>query len=196
MRAGLQLITAPTLLPVTVEDVKAHLRVETADDDDYIENSIDRAIDYIEAGAGVCFMEQEWDQICDSFPYSSAAIELLRWPVTSITSIKYLDGGGQAQTWAATSYILNGYTRPPRVAPTYSQFWPLAAVQTLASVTIRFKAGQTDKKKVPPRMSQALYMLLGHWYENRSDVEVGTIASKVPEGSEEIIEGLRPPMFA
>lgn len=203
MRAGLALVTAATDEPIGLDEAKRHLRVEVPDDDDYIELLVAAARDYIEATANVCFMEQEFDQVHDAFPYYTEPYELLRWPVTSITSIKYLDQGNNVQTMPANQYILNGVTRPPRVAPAFAQYWPMLALQSLANVTIRYKAGvlktasvADDRKKIPPRMRQALYMLLGHWFENRADVEVGTITSKVPEGSEDIIAGLMVPKYA
>jgi uncharacterized phiE125 gp8 family phage protein len=195
--AGLTLITPPTDEPLSLEQAKRFLRVDIPDDDELIEDFIAASRDYVETRAGVCFLPQTWTQTHDNFPYYSDPFQLLRWPVTSIVSLKYLDASGQTQTWDPANYIFNGSTRPPRIAPTYARYWPILALQSLANVSIQFVAGFPDAKSVPPRFKQALYMTLGHWYEHRQSVDIErAVAIKVPEGTDEIIAELMPPLVA
>ncbi len=197
MRGGLTLVTAPTLEPVSLEQAKKFLRIDTADDDDTVEEFISAARDYIETEGGICFLPQTWDHTYDNFPYFSNPFELLRWPITSVVSLKYLDATGTWNTWDPSNYIINGTTRPPRIAPTYARYWPILALQSLGNVMIRVVAGFPDRASIPPRLRQGFYMMLGHWYEHRQaiDIERGT-AIRVPEGTEEIVAQFRPPLFA
>ena len=64
------LVTAPTVLPVSVADVKKALRIDSADDDDLIESLIRAAVDYYEGWTGIlglCLVEQTWRQSYDRF---------------------------------------------------------------------------------------------------------------------------------
>jgi uncharacterized phiE125 gp8 family phage protein len=197
VRAGLTLVTSPTAEPLQLEQAKKFLRVDQPDDDDLIEEFIAAARDYFEAEAGVCFLPQTWDHIYDNFPYYSQPFELLRWPISSVVSLKFLDANGVWNTWDPTNYILNGASRPPRLAPTYARYWPILALQSLGNVAIRVVAGFPDSKSIPPRLKQGLYMVLGHWYEHREAVTIERgVAIHVPLGTEEIIGQFRPPMFA
>lgn len=42
-------------------------------------------------------------------------------------------------------------------------------------------------ERVPPRMTQAVLMLVGHWFANREAVVTGTIAAQVPLAVEALL---------
>lgn len=197
MRSGLTLLTPPVGEPIGVELAKRHLRVDIDDDDDYIEELISMVRDYVETRAGVSFLQQTWIQNSDGFPYPMEPMDLLRWPVQTITSVKFRDAAGNLNTMLANQYILNGATRPPRLAPAYGQYWPMMALQSLDNVKVEMVTGFATAGDVPPRLRQILYMTLAHWYEHRMSVEMNERAPVlVPEGTEEILSELMPPLFA
>ena len=61
-------ITAPTLKPVSVMDVKAHLRIDTNDDDILIAAYIDSAIEEVEAWTRRAIMTQTWIMHLEEWP--------------------------------------------------------------------------------------------------------------------------------
>ena len=63
-----KLITAPTLKPVSVMDVKAHLRITTNDDDVLLTAYIDSAIEEVEAWTRRAIMTQVWEYYLDDWP--------------------------------------------------------------------------------------------------------------------------------
>jgi uncharacterized phiE125 gp8 family phage protein len=197
MRAGMVLITPPTVEPVTLTQAKAHLRVDISDDDQKITDLIVSARAHIEALANLALLTQTWDQIMDDFPYPNYPIELNRWPVQSIGSIKYTSAANITSTWPSTNYIANLANIPPRVAPVYAQFWPILALQTIGNCTIRTVNGWTDASIVPPDLKQAVLMLVADWYEDREDELVGVriVSVKVQRGIDELLAPYKASQF-
>lgn len=59
----MRLITAPTAAVVTLADMKAYLRVDSADEDVVVQQLIDAAVAYLDGWGGVlgrCIMPQTW----------------------------------------------------------------------------------------------------------------------------------------
>lgn len=197
MRAGLVLVTAPTVEPITLPQAKAHLRVDGDSDDLYIGDLIQDAREKVETDGNLALMPQVWDQVLDTFPYYSTPIELLKWPIQNIVSLKYTDAGGNVLTWAPSNYTVNLATLPPRVAPAYAQYWPILALAQLGAVQIRLSCGFASSALVPGRLKRAMYFLLGHWYENRSSTDLERVnALDVPQTYDDLMESFKPPLFA
>lgn len=197
MRAGLVVVTAPTLEPITLPQAKAHLRVDGDTDDLYIGDLIQDAREKVEDDGGLALMPQVLDQVMDTFPYFSNPIELLKSPVQSIVSLKYTDAGGNVLTWAPTNYTVNLATNPPRVAPAYAQYWPILALASIGAVQIRLSCGYASAAQVPGRLKRAMYFLLAHWYENRASTDLERVnALDVPQTYDDIMEPFKPPLFA
>ena len=71
---SLILITAPGRYPVTLEETKAHLRVETDDDDAYLDSLIEMATACLDGASGLlgrCLVQQTWEL---QLPYWPCAV--------------------------------------------------------------------------------------------------------------------------
>lgn len=178
-------VTAPTTEPVSLVEAKAHLRVDVADDDTLITALIVAARQTAETYTHRAIPAQTWDLKLDSFfdrdYYADGAIWLPKPPVSSITSVTYLDGAGASQTWAATTGWLSDlpsgpWARRARIYPAYAVQYP-ATYGVPNAVTIRFVAGYTT---VPEGLKAAMKLLMGNWYQHRESVIVGTIAQELP----------------
>jgi uncharacterized phiE125 gp8 family phage protein len=161
------LSTAAVQPPVTVEEIKAHLHLDTSDEDDTLRQYIDTAASFVERDAEIALLTSTWTLTLDRFP--DWTVELRKPPIQSITSIAYLDTAGDSQTLSASLYRLDSSHRPGRVTPAYAQTWPLTYPVTNA-VTITFVAGSTDRTLIPHEAKQAIRMMVGHWYRNRETV--------------------------
>ena len=62
------LITPPALEPVALADAKAHLRLDTDDDDELITAAIAAARVHVEAMTRRCLIEQGWRVYLDRWP--------------------------------------------------------------------------------------------------------------------------------
>jgi uncharacterized phiE125 gp8 family phage protein len=178
---GLHLVTAPTSEPITTAAAKLHLRVDHSLDDDLIDTLCSAARQVVETGTGRKCITQTWDLKLDSFP--CGAIVLPFPPVTSITSVSYVDANGTTQTWSSALYTTDvppgADSAPARIYPIYSESYPTIRSQRNA-VTVRFVCGFTSTT-VPAGMLAAMKLLIGNWYANRESQVVGTIAVELKD---------------
>lgn len=177
---ALALVTAPSGEPITLAEVKAHLRVDVADDDTLITAMITAARLNLEGRDGWlnrALITQDWDVVLDAFP--GGVIEVPLPPLQSITSITYLDTAGVAQTWAASKYTVDTKSVPGRIEPAYGETYP-STREALNAVTIRFRAGYGAAAAVPEPIKLGLKCLIAHFYENREPVNIGNITTELP----------------
>jgi len=159
---SLKLITAPAHEPVTLAEVKDHLRVDTTDEDALISALIIAARQWAEEYTGRQFMAATWDWMLDVIP-DGFSVPLP--PLQSVTSIKYLDTDGAEQTLVSTAYRVDAISEPGRIALAYGQTWP-SIYSVINAVTVRFVAGYTT---VPEPIRQAVLIMVGELYEQRQD---------------------------
>lgn len=185
-------VVDPEEEPVTLTEAKAHLRVETSDDDFYISGLIKVARAQIEAWTGIQCITATWALSVDRFPRAGEALKLRRAaPIQSIESVKYIDENGVEQTLAGTVYQLDATVKPAELLLAYDQEWPTIRAQRNA-VTIRYIAGDGDAPgDVPWERKWAILAYLGHLYENREPIVTGTIATPIPEHLAAVIDSLR-----
>lgn len=173
---ALSLYVAPVSEPVSLSEAKVHLRVsaDQTDEDSLISALIKAAREYAESFTGRAIRTQTWDLKLDAFPCDE--IVLPYPPVTSVTSITYVDTAGSTQTWDSSLYQTSLPSGPDagkaRIWPAYGQYFPQTRCQ-MDAVTVRFVAGYATVSAVPESIKAAVKLLIGHWYMNREHVAVG-----------------------
>ena len=179
--------TGPSKEPVTVDQVKKHLRIMTSDDDAYINSLITPARKQVEYDLRRALITQTWTMYLDRFPGNGEYIRLPYPPLQSITYIKYYDTNNEQQTWSSDEYEEDIYSHPARIAETHGYNYP-STYSRLNAVEIKFIAGYgDDETDVPETITQAMYLLLGHWYENREATTDGRPIQTVPMAYEKLI---------
>lgn len=153
-------LVAPGALAVSVEAVKANLRVDNDAEDALIEGLIRAATAHAERWTGIAFEAATWDMYLDAFPSAEIAIPLA--PLVSVTSVSYVDADGALQTVSASDFTVDSASRDGWIVPADGFSWP-AMMATINAVTIRFVAG----RGTPEDAKQAIHLLVGHWYANR-----------------------------
>lgn len=171
---------------ITLTRAKLHLRLAITeeeataytDEDAIIQGLINGAYQYAEHYTQATLSTRTKTLVLDGFPAVSDAIELPWSPVTAIESLEYIDPEGIEQSLDAETLRLD--TRPiyPLLAPQWGSSWP-STTDEPESVTITATAGAAE---TPPDVDVAILLLIGHWYENRESVAIGTITSEVPMG--------------
>lgn len=178
--------SAPSAEPLTTAEAKAHLRVDTADDDTYIDTLILAARQQAESITRRALITQTWKYYLAQFPISTPgqfpnAIELPLAPLQSITSVKYTDNDGVQQTVDSGDYDVDINIEPGRIIPSFGNVWPSTRYQA-NSVEIEHIVGYGNASAdIPAQIIHAIKLLIGHWYENREEVVTGTIATKLPD---------------
>jgi uncharacterized phiE125 gp8 family phage protein len=161
-------ITPPQFALASLEEAKAHLRVEHDDDNDYIEALVETATNMIDGpdgwlGRALITQTLEWRG--DEF--GSCDIRLPYPPIAAIVSVKYDDSDGVEQTVSSADYRLVGQSSLPRLALTYGSTWPAARWQNEA-VRVRYTAGYGDASDdVPAPIRHAVLLMVSELYENR-----------------------------
>jgi uncharacterized phiE125 gp8 family phage protein len=169
---SLKLITAPTLEPVTLEEAKKHLRIESSDEDVEITGWIQAAREWCEGYQNRAFITQTWELALDSFPLGTY-IKIPKPPLQSVTSVKYYDTDETENTFSADSYHVDTYSEPGRIVLKYGETWPSDTLRTANGVIIQFKVGYGDAAaSVPEKVKQAIKVLVGHLYENREATDI------------------------
>ena len=174
---GLKLITAAGSEPITLTQLKAQCRVDTTDDDAVLTLAIAAARAKAENYTGTAIISQTWEQTLDAFP--EAEIELLKPPVTSITSLTYIDTAGATQTISAGNYALDAGTFPGWLLPAYGYEWPETREQANA-VTLRYVTGYADATAVPGDMRAWLLMTAAFIYAQREVMVLGGKVAEIP----------------
>lgn len=186
---GLKQYAAPASEPLTLADAKAHLRQDITDDDTYISSLISAARAHVENWIGRRLVTQTWDLARDDFPVGAREITIPYGPVQSISSITYLDSGGNSIVLDPSLYLLDTYGISARCYPVYTKIWPLTRYERNA-VIIRYVTGYGAAAAVPANIVHAMKMLISHWYENR-EIAVDSRVNVIPQTVEALLSSER-----
>lgn len=199
MPIRLSLVTAPSSEPLTLDQVKDHLRLvkgETSQDD-YLLRLLKAARQKVEDLTGRKLVTQTWNLYRDQWPDSDYSDILLPFaPLQSIasTGITYTGATGGTTTFSSTAWDDDTVSVPPRVVLKYGASWPSATLAQMNPITVRCVVGYTTPSLVPEPLLQAVLLLVSHYYEFREPVVVGqagfTIA-EVPKSVDALIADYR-----
>lgn len=168
---SLKLITGPTSEPLSFDEAKLFLRVDSDDEIDTIGTLITaarQAYDGIDGILGRCLMTQTWALTLDAFP-ACGTIDIPLTPVQTITGLTYLDANGATQTLAGASYGLQADELTAAIYLKSNQNWPTTLCQRDA-ITVTFVAGYTA---LPTGIKNELLGLMAIWFDNR--IQTGQI---------------------
>lgn len=120
--------------------------------------------------------------------------ELKVAPIVSVTQLQYVDQTGTTQTLAAQASqltppatiqltsstfnaVVNMVNSPAVVSPAPCNWWPCTQRGAPNSVWIDYTAGlAADISQVPPTLTQAMLLMISHWYSNREPVQMANLA--------------------
>lgn len=139
----------PAAEPVTLDAVKAHLRInpgDTSEDTEILEPLISAAREYCELRTGRALAVETL-----SADLPAGRQYLPRPPILEILSVQ--DGDGDV---SYTANLAHGWVYLDRAA------------------TVTYRCGY---ETLPLSLRQAMLLLIGHWYTNREAVVVGAFAS-------------------
>ena len=164
------LVTAPTEMPVSLQEVKQHLRLVVGDEtytteDGTLQIYLDAAVSHLDGYSGVlgrCLVTQTWRQDFDAFA------KCMRLPLLAATvaSVKYRAPTGTLSTVASTEYSLKSDDFGSYVRFNDDYVFPGELAQSQA-VLIEFTAGYGAAADVPAAIKAAILLLVGHFYINR-----------------------------
>ena len=182
-----RLVTTPATEPLTLNEVKLFLRVDDTTEDDFITSLITAARGLVEGHTWMPLISQTWAMQFDKDELNLLVWNINKAPLISVSSITYYDSDNNIQTLAASSYEVDIYGSPARfrIKTMPSVYDRMNALQ------LNFVCGYANAAAVPQPIKQALYMIIGHLYENRQDVITGTQVNEIPMASEYLLQPYR-----
>ena len=173
----LVLKTAPASTVISLAEAKAFLRIDSDydDDDNYITSLINVATGVVEEFTRRRLITQTYNLFYDEFP---PYIDLQVGDVASVSGIKYYDESNTLVTLHNSNYDVDTKVRPGRIYQSETGDFPNTYERPNA-VEVEFVVGGAASD-VPAPIVQAIYIIVGRYYENRQDVVTGTIASELP----------------
>ncbi len=189
--------TPPAVEPVTLAEAKAHLRVDTSDDDAYVQNLVTSAREWCEQYLDRTLVHTQWVMRFDKFPDSGIEpVELPRPPMvmsgtaTAVT-VTFTQEAGPTSTYSTAEYRVDRNATPGAILPIYGSTWtPHRQDDNAISVTWWAGYGASGSS-VPAAIRHAILMLVGHWYEFRTSVLTGSISKEVEFGVKSLLDSQR-----
>ncbi len=175
----------PAEEPVSVADMKLHLKQDGSHDDGLIGDLITSARELIEMTTRRTLVNATYTLILDQFPQE---IRPNRSPLVSVTDIKYIDTGGAIQTEASSVYTVDTFSLPGRISLADGQDWS-STQAVIAAVTVTFVAGHgAAASNVPAALRQAVKILVAHWYGPARELGLqGSAFTKLPWAYEALV---------
>ena len=180
----IKLITAPTVEPVTLSEVKAHCVISHDDDNALLAMMISAAREYGEALTGRSWAEKTLELILDGFPGTSI-IELPMSPINPVTSVKNLDADGVEQTMPSADYVADIESMVGRIV---AEEWP-ETKETVNAVRIRYTAGWSTAT-VPVTIKHWLLIRVATMYEHREALSMVSNQRLVESIPRNFVDGL------
>lgn len=185
-------VTPPDEKPVSLEQVKEHLRVDHDDDDALIGTYIEAATSLFDGHSGIlgrCIVTQTWRQDLAGWP----AGRVIRLPLCDVdpesVGITYRDAQDAEQTVDASAIevLEDALGAAVVLRPTFSP--PSLSASRSAPVSIEFDAGYGAPDKVPAAIKHAILLTVADFYELRENTVVGQLTvSQIPMGAMFLIE--------
>lgn len=193
---GLIRTSAPANIPVDLDVAKSYLRVDGSDDDDLITLLIEGITEHVEDYTGLALINQTWQQWYDSIPeddeddrydrhrydenwdglkegpislFSNRArsLELLKAPVSSVSSVKSYAEDDTESTFSTDNYRWDNSTFRNRIVLVSGATWPTALRNSKAVVVETICGYGATEASVPSDIKTAILQTLAVWYEDR-----------------------------
>jgi hypothetical protein len=205
--ASLKLVTAPSLFPVGVEDLKSYARIDSCDEDAVLKLMIESGTRLLEEYTGRKFITQTWDLFLDCFPYgrsrvwwdgqrdghinvlngAQGEIEIPCAFIQSVTFLKTIDNDDNEYTFDANEYYVDTSKAYGRIVLRLGSVWPTTTLRTGNGIQIRFVAGYgSTVASVPAPIRQAILETASFIYQNR-----GAESAGIPNLALQLIEPFR-----
>jgi uncharacterized phiE125 gp8 family phage protein len=172
----LHLVAAPAALPLSLAELKAHLRVTDDAEDALIVGYLRAAVGAIDGAAGWlgrALITQTWRMDLDAWP-ACETIQIPLPPCRTVDLVTYVDEDGSTQSIVDYQVYGLGGSWPARVAHAYGSRWPGTRRQGDA-ISVTFTAGYGDSwNDVPEPVRAAILMMVTDLFEHRGSFISGS----------------------
>lgn len=163
---SIEIITPATLFPVTLDEAKAHLRVDFDEDDTYINSLIKSATATAENYLNYKLLSTTVKEYRSAF---EKEMRLCFPNVTAISEIKYLDSSETETDATITDFALLSTFRPSRLILKTGKELP-STFSRPDAVRIIYVTGKATATEIDSSIKHAILLIVGDYYENREDI--------------------------
>lgn len=178
-------VTPPAAAPVSLEEVKAHVRVDWAEDDGILQAYLDAAVAHLDGWSGVlgrCLVTQTWKIALPDWRMR------VRLPFPDVTSalVRYYDAAGAAVQVDGDVFDLVETATGAQIVFLSGFGFPALDSGRVAPVEVEFVCGFGGTEEVPAALKVAILQLAATWYERREAVTQNSI-TVLPLGAQALI---------
>jgi uncharacterized phiE125 gp8 family phage protein len=160
------LVEGPAVEPVSLSEMKAHLRLDHDGEDDLVAGLVTAARQMVETAARRVLISQSWRVMLHAFPQSRFA-PLPVSPVIAVDAVRVFDADGIATDLAPDGFETDSLSDPPRVWFVETPSPGRARHGIAIDVRAGFGPAPHD---VPATLRLAIKIVVARWFENRGDV--------------------------
>ena len=166
---------------ITVDEAKAHLRVDGDDENGLIGDIIVDARGWIESYTGLILTRRTVKEVLPRF-----TSRLRSWPIETIDAVSYVDGDGVLQLLDAALYVPQLAARPGALL---GRSWP--SLYRGSRITVDLTAGfasVAEVKEFAPNLMRAMLLLIAGFYHDR---EAGGLGADVEKSAKSLCRNLK-----
>lgn len=191
---GNRLTTAPATEPVTIAELKTHLRISGSSEDEYLSTLISEARQEIEDATGLALIKQVWQLTLDRWPHqrerwwdgvreghpdilygpnsAHGTVALPRYPLQSVDTVTvYDESGNSTAVTIASTFDVDTQRFPGRLTLQIGATWPIA-LRSSNAIEIVYTAGYGEvASDVPTPLKRAVRLMASYMYEHRGDCD-------------------------
>lgn len=181
------LTSPPAIEPVSLAEVKMHLRIDGEAEDALLAKLIGAARRHVEAATGLALIAQSWSIFLDRWP-AGPIVELPAAPLAAIEKVRVYGEDDAASTLDPAHYYADTLMRQARLVLRRERWWPLPG-RAANGIEIKVLAGYGEEPgDVPEGLRLAILRLVACWFENRGD---DGLAPRVPLGIDPLLQPFR-----
>jgi uncharacterized phiE125 gp8 family phage protein len=160
------LVEGPAVEPVSLPEMKEHLRVDHDAEDALIEGLVRAARLMVEAASRRLLVAQTWRVFLDRWPGGGTVLLPLS-PLIAVAGITVVDPSGADIPIPPERIDADGLSDPPRI--TVADPPPSGRPRNGITITLRAGYGATAED-VPATLRLAIKIVVARWFENRGDI--------------------------
>lgn len=177
----------PAVEPITLAEVKAHLRLDTDDEDALLAGLARTARCHLEVETGLCLILRTLRLYLDDWP-EGRVIQIARGPVQTIETVTVYDALGAPVALNAAGYVLDGEACPARLVLPARR----ASERAVNGIEIDFSAGFGESgADVPDTLKRALLLHVAAMYELRGVLPLDEQPGALPQGYDRLVAPYR-----
>lgn len=176
-------LTPPAMEPLTLVEIRAHLRLDTEDEDALLLALAVVAREHLERETGLVLAARDFRLCLDGWP-QDGIVTMARGPVRAVTSVTVYDGAGVPQVVDLDGHLLDGEARPARL---WLRMAPETA-QAMNGIEVEFSAGFGESgADVPETLKRAMLLHVAAMYATRGVIAADAQPAVVRPGYDRLI---------